>query len=586
MKTICLYFQVHQPYRLKRYRFFDIGNDHYYYDDYTNKAIMRKIADKCYLPANKILLDLIKEFGSKFKVAFSLSGIVLEQFNAYVPEVLQSFQTLAKTGNVEFLAETYCHSLASLKSKEEFDLQVKMHVDKIQSLFGQTPTVFRNTELVYDDRIGEIVAQMGYKGMLAEGAKHVLGWKSPHYLYYNANNHRLKVLLKDFKLSDDIAFRFSNKSWPEYPLTAEKFTNWINAIPQQEEVVNLFLDYETFGEHQWAESGIFDFLRAFPKHVINTNSATFKNPSEVIEEHNPIAAIHVPYPISWADEERDLTAWLGNELQNEAFNKLYELTSLVEKVKNPEIQRDWKNLQASDHFYYMCTKFFSDGDVHMYFNPFNSPYDAFINYMNILSDFIERVKKAPKEEDLDDQIKQYEAELEKLKEKAKVKAKNVSSTVIRIDGRMTVQTLKEQFKEKYNATLRIYKGATAGRGAKKAEDELRLGQIADENANIAKLGELEIREEMTIAEFEKEFKDKFNIAVQVASAANRKLADNSMKLSEVKDKKSGTSAKKGKSKSTKQVAKEAQKKSTEKKQAKKAKDQKKTTKKGTKKTKK
>ncbi|MDR1182544.1 MAG: glycoside hydrolase family 57 protein [Bacteroidales bacterium] len=393
MHTICFYFQVHQPFRLKRYKFFDIGNDHYYYDDYQNRAVMRKVAEKCYLPSNRTFLDIIKEYGSNFKISFSISGVAVEQFEQYAPDVLESFQELVQTGNVEILSETYAHSLSSLKDREEFERQVKMHQNKMKEVFGVAPKVFRNTELIYSDQIGKFIADMGYEGMITEGAKHVLGWKSPNYLYCNTLNPKLKVLLKNFRLSDDIAFRFSNRHWNEFPLTTEKFVNWLNALDSKEETVNLFMDYETFGEHQWEETGIFDFLRALPNAVFRYSDYTFSTPSDLIKHSDPVGTIYVPYPISWADEERDLTAWLGNELQNEAFNNLYSLYDKVKEANAPDIWRDWLYLQTSDHFYYMCTKWFSDGDVHKYFNPYNSPYEAFINYMNILSDFIIRLNK-------------------------------------------------------------------------------------------------------------------------------------------------------------------------------------------------
>ncbi len=393
MRTICFYFQVHQPFRLKRYRFFDIGNDHYYFNDFENKSIMRKVAEKCYLPANQTFLDLINEYGDNFKIAYSISGVAIDQFEMYAPDVLESFKRLVATGKVEILEETYSHSLSALKSREEFERQVKMHRDKVKEVFGVEPKVFRNTELIYADWIGEYVADMGYKGMITEGAKHILGWKSPNYLYCNAINPKLKVLLKNFKLSDDIAFRFSNRDWEEFPLTTEKFVSWLNALDPKEEIVNLFMDYETFGEHQWAETGIFEFLKALPNAVFKYSNFTFSTPSEIVENLDPVGAIHVPHPISWADEERDLTAWLGNELQDEAFNNLYKLYDRVKELNDPDVWKDWLYLQTSDHFYYMCTKWFSDGDVHKYFNPYDSPYEAFVNFMNILSDFIIRLEK-------------------------------------------------------------------------------------------------------------------------------------------------------------------------------------------------
>ncbi|HDS08076.1 MAG TPA: alpha-amylase [Bacteroides sp.] len=403
MRTICMYFQVHQPFRFRRYRFFDIGNDHYYYDDYSNETILQKVAEKCYLPANEMMLELIEKHQGKFRVAYSMSGIAVEQFKLYAPEVLESFKRLADTGHVEFLSETYSHSLASLKDGGEFERQVKAHRELMREHFGKAPKVFRNTELIYSDDIGARVAKMGYKAMLTEGAKHVLGWKSPNYLYCNALNPKLKLLLKNFKLSDDIAFRFSNKGWSEYPLTAEKYVEWLNRIPKKEEVVNLFLDYETFGEHQWKETGIFDFLKALPDMVFKHSPFTFSTPSEVADNLQVIAAANVPHAISWADEERDLTAWLGNEMQQEAFNKLYSLCDKVYSVEDPAIRQDYAYLQVSDHFYYMSTKFFSDGEVHSYFNPFDTPYEAFINYMNILGDFEIRLNAALKTH-VDDQV--------------------------------------------------------------------------------------------------------------------------------------------------------------------------------------
>ena len=420
MRTICLYFQVHQPFRFRRYRFFDIGNDHYYYDDYSNESILHKVAQKCYLPANELMLDLIKKNKGRFKIAYSISGIAMEQFRLYAPEVLESFKKLADTGSVEFLSETYAHSLSSLKGRDEFERQVRAHDQLIKEHFGQEPTVFRNTELIYSDEIGAMVADMGFKAMLTEGAKHVLGWKSPNYLYCNAINPKLKLLLKNFKLSDDIAFRFSNQGWPEYPLTADKYVDWLNQTPENEEVINLFMDYETFGEHQWKETGIFDFLEALPKSVFKNSPFTFSTPSEVAKKLQVVSAVNVPNPISWADEERDLTAWLGNEMQNEAFNKLYSLGDKVYESGDEGIKQDYAYLQVSDHFYYMSTKFFSDGEVHSYFNPYDTPYDAFINYMNVLSDFEIRVNAAARSGMDDDVarlskiIKEKDEQLEKL----------------------------------------------------------------------------------------------------------------------------------------------------------------------------
>jgi alpha-amylase len=392
-KSICIYFQVHQPDRLRLYRFFDIGKESWYYDDFNNRTILQRVAEKCYLPANKIILNLIKEHKGAFKITYSISGVVLEQFEKYAPQVIESFKDLAKTGCVEFLAETYAHSLSSLISDKEFEKQIKMHSAKIEQLFGKKPVIFRNTELIYSDSIGAVVAEMGFKGMLTEGAKHVLAWKSPNYLYTNAVNPRLKLLLKNFELSDDIAFRFSERSWANWPITADKYVTWLSRSLESEEIVNLFMDYETFGEHQRESTGIFEFLKHLPGAILSQTNFEFVTASEACEKHQPVAPLHVPYPISWADEERDTSAWLGNELQNEAFKKLYEVADLVKEIEDENLSADFLKLQESDHFYYMCTKFFSDGTVHKYFNPYETPYEAFINYMNVLSDFLVRVQK-------------------------------------------------------------------------------------------------------------------------------------------------------------------------------------------------
>ena len=393
-KSICLYFQVHQPNRLRLYRFFDIGKDSHYYDDFANRTILRRVAQKCYLPMNALLLELIEANKGAFKVAFSISGSVLEQFDRYAPEVIESFRKLAQTGCVEFLSETYYHSLASLASEAEFKHQVLKHKEAIEHYFGVTPKTFRNTELIYSDAIGEMVYGMGFKAMLTEGAKHVLGWKSPNFVYNCAMAKNLKLLLKNSSLSDDIAFRFSDRGWSDWPLTGEKYLAWLKSSAQNDEIVNLFMDYETFGEHQKAASGIFDFMRFLPEVVLADGEFEFVTPSQATKKHRPVADLDVPDPISWADEERDVTAWLGNELQNDAFNKLNEQTEKLALLNDEGLWADFGHLQESDHFYYMCTKFFSDGAVHKYFNPYDTPYEAFINYMNVLSDFILRVDDA------------------------------------------------------------------------------------------------------------------------------------------------------------------------------------------------
>ena len=393
-KSICLYFQVHQPNRLRLYRFFDIGKDSHYYDDFANRTILRRVAQKCYLPMNALLLELIEANKGAFKVAFSISGSVLEQFDRYAPEVIESFRKLAQTGSVEFLSETYYHSLASLASPIEFKNQVLKHKAAIEHYFGVTPKAFRNTELIYSDAIGEMVYDMGFKTMLTEGARHVLGWKSPNFVYSCAQAPSLKLLLKNSSLSDDIAFRFSDKGWADWPLTGEKYLSWIKAAAQNDEIVNLFMDYETFGEHQKASSGIFDFMRYFPETVLADGEFEFVTPTQAAKKHRPVGDLDVMDPISWADEERDVTAWLGNELQNDAFNKLNDQAEKLALLNDEALWSDFGHLQESDHFYYMCTKFFSDGAVHKYFNPYDTPYEAFINYMNVLSDFILRVDDA------------------------------------------------------------------------------------------------------------------------------------------------------------------------------------------------
>lgn len=390
MKQICLHFHIHQPFRLKRYRFFDIGTDHYYYDDYTNELIIQRLAQKTYLPSNYLIFKLIEDSKQQLKVSFSISGLALKQFQMYAPEVIESFKLLAKTGCVEFVAQPYAHSLSSLKSKSEFITQIKMHAALIEELFGSKPQTFQNTELIYSDKIGDTVQKMGFKAIITEGAKHILGWKSAGFVYCNAINPRLKILLRSFRLSDDISFRFSNTQWNEYPLTSDKFIQWILKDQPKDEIVNLIMNYETFGELQKKESGIFTFLENFIKRALKME-LKFSRPAEIVQKFAPISSLHVTDPISWADEERDISAWLGNAFQKEAFQKLYDLEEKVNLCSNTSIHDDWLLLQASDHFYYMCTKFFSDGEVHSYFSPYDSPYDAFINYMNVLSDFTNRL---------------------------------------------------------------------------------------------------------------------------------------------------------------------------------------------------
>lgn len=392
-KSICIYFQIHHPERLRKYQFFDIGKKHNYFDNYANRSELEDLAENCYLPANALLLDLIKKYEGKFKVAFSISGSAIDQLEMHTPEVIRSFQELAQTGQVEFLAETYSHSLASLsEDTDEFELQVKRHSAAIKELFGKKPVTFRNTSLIYSDKIGKRVADLGFKTMLTDGAKHVLGWKSPNFVYKNALDENLNLLLKNSKLSDDIAIRFSDRNWSEYPLTSEKYVNWVSHSLQDTEVLNLFMNYEVIGHYNRTESGIFDFLRYFIQQIAENPNYQFLLPKEVTKKHTAKDILPVPYPISWTDEERDITSWLGNELQKEAFTELFKIQPLVKKKKNAELNEDYSRLQASEHFYFMRTKLFSGADYHKYILPYESPYEAFINYMNVLSDFIERVK--------------------------------------------------------------------------------------------------------------------------------------------------------------------------------------------------
>ena len=391
-KSICLYFQVHQPTRLRLYRFFDIGKDSHYYDDFANRTILKRVAQKCYLPMNELLLEAITKSKGKLKLAFSITGSALEQFDRYTPEVIESFRKLAETGSVEFLCETYNHSLASLTSRPEFEHQVLKHKAAIEQFFGVTPKTFRNTELIYSDGIGAMVNELGFKAMLTEGARHIMGWKSPDYVYTNDLKPGLKLLLRNYSLSDDIAFRFSDRGWSEWPLTAEKYLDWLKNADG--EIVNLFMDYESFGEHQGPESGIFEFVRALTGLVAKDKDVEFVTPQRAATKHKPVGSLSVPQAISWADEERDTSAWLGNELQQDAFNKLYGLQEKLSILNDASLWNDYGRLQESDHLYYMCTKFFSDGDVHKRFSPYNTPYEAFINYMNVLSDFIIRVNNA------------------------------------------------------------------------------------------------------------------------------------------------------------------------------------------------
>ncbi|MBN1684957.1 MAG: glycoside hydrolase family 57 protein [Gammaproteobacteria bacterium] len=387
MPDICIYFQVHQPNRLRKYSYFDIGYHHDYEDDQKNRNILLKVAQKCYLPTNALLLKLINEFKGDFKVAFSISGIAIEQFKKFNPEVLDSFKRLSETGHVEFLNETYYHSLSFLFSKKEFKEQVKLHQNLIQKEFGYKATTFRNTELVYNNELAEFVEKLGYQTILAEGADKILEWRSPNFVYRPKNCKKLKKLLKNYRLSDDIAFRFSERSWKEFPLTADKYAHWVHNFAGSADVINLFMDYETFGEHQWEDSGIFNFLNHLPREIFKHPDFGFVTPNEASRKYQPVAELDVPYFVSWADIDRDLSAWCGNALQEDALKAVYGLEEQVKATKDEALLAKWRSLLTSDHFYYMCTKWFNDGDVHAYFNPYDSPYEAYMTYQNVLSDF-------------------------------------------------------------------------------------------------------------------------------------------------------------------------------------------------------
>ncbi len=393
MASVCFYFQLHQPYRLRRYSVFDTGTN--YFDEHRNRQILDRIVHKCYTPATRLILDLVRKHEGRFRVAYSLTGCILEQLRDHHPAVLKIFQDLAATGCVEFLGETHHHSLAFLYSRDEFKAQITLHTKLVQELFGQTPTVFRNTELIYNNELAHHIAGLGgYHGVIAEGADHILTGRSPNVAYRPPNEDKVRLLLKNYRLSDDIAFRFSNRAWAGWPLTADKFARSIDAINGEGTMCNLFMDYETFGEHQWAETGIFDFLKALPDEVLKANPGAneFLTPSESIRKHEPAATYDVPHMISWADTERDLSAWLGNAMQSNALHELYKLEEMVKATGDEQLLRDWRRLTTSDHYYYMCTKYFADGDVHKYFNPYESPYDSYINFMNVLDNLKTRAE--------------------------------------------------------------------------------------------------------------------------------------------------------------------------------------------------
>ena len=388
MTAICLYFQVHQPVRIGKFTFFDIGREKSYFDKKQNLQYLERAVKKCYMPTNRLILDLISETNGAFKVNFSITGTLLEQLEANFPEVIESFKEMVKSGSMELFGETYYHSLSFLISEEEFREQVNLHKKKIKEIFNVKPRIFRNTEAVYSNSIAKIVSRLGFKAAITEGYEKILGWRSPNYLY-KAKDLPLCLLLRNYRLSDDIAFRFSEPSWKEYPLTANKYAYWIANTPG--DCINIFMDYETFGEHQWPETGIFDFLRALPDEIGKHEHLEFALASDIIRKLEPKDSIDVPMFVSWADIDRDLSAWLENRMQKHAFEELKRLESAVKKSGDKKLIQNWRLLQTSDHFYYMCTKWFADGDVHKYFNPYESPYEAYINYINVINDLKTKV---------------------------------------------------------------------------------------------------------------------------------------------------------------------------------------------------
>lgn len=392
MKNICFYFKIHQPFRLKTYRFFEIGNDHYYYDDFANDEIVTRVAQQSYIPMLTTILEMIEASKKTFKCAISISGTAFEQLQRYVPEAEELLKKLADTKCVEFLAGTYSHSLSSVEDPEEFRREVKAHTDLLHSTLGVKPKVFANTELIFDDDIAGMLASMGFHAVLTEGAKQLLGWKSPNYVYNSAAAPSVKMLLTNIKLSDDIARNFNNPDWPEYPLTADKYMNWIAALPEEEQVVNLYLTMDTFGQFLPENTGIFNFVRALPRFA-EEKGIKFATPSEIVKKCKPVAELAVAYPISGVDEAKDLSAWKGNELQKEALDKLFSVAERVDMCTDRRLKQDWEYLKSADHFYYMSTKNLADGASHAAFSPYDSPFSAFTNYMNVLSDFLVRVQE-------------------------------------------------------------------------------------------------------------------------------------------------------------------------------------------------
>ena len=445
MKTICLYFEIHQNIQLKRYRFFDIGTDHYYYDDYENERLISDIAERSYMPALNALLEMIKENGNYFKVAFSLSGVGIEQLEIHAPQVLEKLQELNQTGCVEFLAEPYSHGLASLANEESFAAEVKRQCTKMEEYFGQTPKVLRNSSLIYSDDIGLQVSQMGFKGMLSEGARHVLGWKSPNYVYNCALAPNLKLFLRNVNFSDDISLRFSNTEWEGYPLFADSYVDRIANLPEGEQVVNIFMELSALGIAQPLSSNILDFFKALPE-CAKQRGVTFSTPSEICDSFQSVSAVDVPDTLSWNDEERDCSCWLGNPMQREAFNKLYSVADRVRIANDPRINQDWDYLQASNNFRQMTTK---PSQVGINRGIYSSPFDAFTNYMNILGDFISRVNSLYPEDVDNEELSSLLTTIKNQDEEIEMKNKEIVRLQAKIEK---IEAAEEKLRAKIEKT--------------------------------------------------------------------------------------------------------------------------------------
>lgn len=460
MKSVCLYFKIHQPFRLKRYRFFDIGNDHYYYDDFADDEIFTRLAEQSYMPMANTLLQMIEQYNGKFKCSISISGTAIEQMQLYVPECVDLYKKLAKTGCVEFLSGTYAHSLAAIEDPEEFAREVKMHHDLILRTFGVEPKVMCNTELIFDDDIALMLQSMGFKAVLTEGAKHVLGWKSPNFIYNSISAPEVNVLLTNDKLANDICRNFNNTEWDQYPLTADKYIGWIAALPKEQQIVNLYMSMDTFGTFLPANTGIFDFLKALPRFAAE-NDIEFTTPSEALKRLKPVDALAIPFPISGIDEARDVSAWRGNKLQKEALGKLYAVAERVNLCLDRRLKQDWEYLQSADHFFYMSTKNLADGESHAAFSPYDSPFSAFTNYMNVLADFLVRVEEQYPE-NIDNEelnsliltIRNQSQEIESLKKENKTLRTNALQDD---DLKKNVEVLKIEDKPSKTATKKSAK---------------------------------------------------------------------------------------------------------------------------------